>query len=96
MGKEQICPHFKKDKDTGKSPCGFAQWLQDKPTSLMTVPEKGCGRNEIDKCPRITSPNNFPLNEYGPNNDTELRTAFPIIRKNSKGVDKRLPGGIHR
>lgn len=95
MGKE-VCKYFRTDIPPEEVKCGFARWLIEKPTLLMTVPNTGCGKTNIGKCPRITSPDKFPLDHYGSGGDTETKIAFPVIRNNDKGEDKRLPGGIFK
>lgn len=95
MGKE-VCKYFRTDIPPEEVKCGFARWLIKNPTSLMTVPQNGCGKTDIDKCPRIIYPDKFPIDHYGSSGDTETRIAFPVIRKNDKGEKKRLPGGTFR
>ena len=90
MGKE-VCKYFRKDIPPEEIKCGFAQYIVETPTPFMTIPEKGCGKTDIDKCPRITSPENFPLDEWGPISDTEMQIIFPVIRTNSRGQKRRLP-----
>lgn len=90
MGKENICFYFKE-----KTCCGFARWLIEKPISFIEIPEEGCGKKNIENCHRITSKNRKTMQEYGPNCQEEFDIALPPKYENSKGENKRLPGGIH-
>jgi len=84
MKKELICKHFKKE-----SPCGFTRWLEEKPYSDTTIPENGCGKNNIDSCYRLLDPE--ALKEYCPRDMEEHNIALPAKYPNSKGRKKRLP-----
>jgi len=92
-----VCKYFDKDKAPEKTRCGFARWIKEKPCSLAHIPDNGCGRNNFEKkCPRLNPENPEILDVYGPRSREEFDISFPIIGKNSKGEEKRLPGGIHK
>jgi|GEM_PF-6669413 len=92
-----VCEYFDKSGTSKNTRCGFAKWLKEKPCTLAHIPDNGCGKNDFkEKCPRLNSGNPEILGEYGPRSREEFDISFPIIGKNSKGEEKRLPGGIHK
>jgi len=91
MEKENICKYF-----TENSPCGFARWLIKKPYQDIHQPEIGCGKSDIESCFRKQNLDSEIANEFTAITTEEWDIALPRKYTDSKNIERRLPGGIHK